>query len=97
MIRIQYRYSDNICFLLLSGHAGYDNPGRDIVCAGVSALTYALINLLDEQNPDGYEREIRPDETRIQFPCDGTTEKFILTGYRMMQDHYPGYVELKKI
>ena len=29
-------------YTLVDGHAGYDDAGRDIVCAGVSALTYAL-------------------------------------------------------
>lgn len=29
--------------VVFSGHAGYAAPGQDIVCAGVSALFYALI------------------------------------------------------
>lgn len=35
------------------GHAGYDVKGRDIVCAGVSALCTALIRRLEEMSLTG--------------------------------------------
>ena len=97
MIHIHYRQTGNLLSLLVFGHAGYSDPGKDIVCAGVSALTFTFINFMDELDPEGYERTVRPGEVKIQFEKDGTVEKFILTGYRMMCDHYPGYVEMKEI
>ncbi len=36
--------------LLARGHAGYDVAGRDIVCAGVSALLYGFKGYLEEQS-----------------------------------------------
>ena len=30
------------------GHAGYAEPGKDIVCAGVTALTQTLIQSIDD-------------------------------------------------
>lgn len=47
----------------LSGHAGYAGHGQDIVCAGVTALSFAAVNGLErflterplvEQGEDGY-------------------------------------------
>ena len=32
--------------LHISGHAGYAAPGEDIVCAGISAIGYALMGYL---------------------------------------------------
>lgn len=32
----------------VSGHAGYDEIGKDIVCAAVSVITYNAINTLEE-------------------------------------------------
>ena len=37
-------YKDFLC----SGHAGYDDYGKDIVCASVSVLVINTINSLDE-------------------------------------------------
>lgn len=33
--------------LYIRGHAGYAEPGKDIVCAGVTAIVYALTGYLD--------------------------------------------------
>ncbi len=38
----------------VTGHAGYAPHGRDIVCAGVSALCAALINYLDRLDEKGF-------------------------------------------
>ncbi len=44
-----YRHG-GYCRLFVTGHANY-NPGEDIVCAGVSALTGALVGYA-RQSPD---------------------------------------------
>ena len=31
----------------VSGHAGYDDSGKDIVCAAVSAMTMLVINTIE--------------------------------------------------
>lgn len=45
MIEIKARYEDGQYELRLEGHAEY-NPGNDIVCAGASAIVYALLGAL---------------------------------------------------
>lgn len=32
---------------LVEGHAAYDEPGKDIVCAGVSAVTVGTVNAIE--------------------------------------------------
>lgn len=44
MIRVQFDGAQ----VTVSGHAGYAPAGRDIVCAAVSALVYALAGSLEE-------------------------------------------------
>ena len=46
--------------LTISGHANYAKKGKDIVCAGVSALTIALIRTLNDMK-DNNEAEIEID------------------------------------
>jgi uncharacterized protein YsxB (DUF464 family) len=44
----------------VSGHAKYDDPGKDIVCAGVSAVTVGAVNAIEKLTglvPDAEMRE----------------------------------------
>ncbi|MBO8172553.1 MAG: ribosomal-processing cysteine protease Prp [Bacillaceae bacterium] len=55
MIKVQVTRNQNqeIDTITITGHAQFDEPGRDIVCAAVSAISFGLINsvemLLDEE------------------------------------------------
>ncbi|MFD1736042.1 ribosomal-processing cysteine protease Prp [Bacillus salitolerans] len=53
----------------VTGHAEYDEPGKDIVCAGVSAVTFGAANAVEklcgvalkvEQGESGFLRFILP-------------------------------------
>ena len=45
MIRAEFRTDGGVYELRVAGHAGY-RPGNDIVCAGCSAIVYALVGAL---------------------------------------------------
>lgn len=49
MIKIDIRRDERqrIKSFEVSGHAGYDDPGKDIVCAGVSAVTVGAVNAIE--------------------------------------------------
>lgn len=47
IIEIAKDENDNVTAYRVEGHAGYDVIGQDIVCAGVSAITFtALVGLM---------------------------------------------------
>lgn len=46
MIRIALRQDERSAQFIISGHAGYAESGKDIVCAGVSTLTNMLANMV---------------------------------------------------
>lgn len=46
MIRIALRQDERSAQFIISGHAGYDDKGKDIVCAGISTLTNTLANMV---------------------------------------------------
>lgn len=46
MIRVALRQDERSAQFIVSGHAGYDEKGRDIVCAGISTLTNTLANMV---------------------------------------------------
>ena len=47
MIKIKINKDDNyINYIKVTGHANYDDYGKDIVCAGVSAITVGGLNAI---------------------------------------------------
>lgn len=51
----------------ISGHAGYAETGKDIVCAGVTALTQTLIRALEGLTKDEIEYEVSPGRADIHY------------------------------
>ena len=69
MIKVELK--DNL--ITIKGHAGYDEKGKDIVCASVSSIVITTINAIIEINPDAIDysdldneiiiRKLKEDET----------------------------------
>ena len=57
---------------LLEGHAGFDDAGRDIVCAAVSALAINCANALDELTEDEVHAEADKSAGRMLVRIRGT-------------------------
>lgn len=43
--------------LVMTGHAGYDEPGKDIVCSAASILVYTLIENIGPDKLSGWVKE----------------------------------------
>lgn len=54
MTSIEITGSDNILSFSCSGHAHYAEKGKDIVCAGISALCAALLRRIRELEGKGH-------------------------------------------
>ena len=101
MIKIRYSKGENLAYhhLLIRGHAQAAPSGHDIVCAGVSAIAFALLAYL-EQNAehDTYPPEIEPGTMDIFVVQDdeGIRAAFemAILGLEQIANHYPQYVEI---
>ena len=51
----------------IHGHAGYAEPGKDIVCAGVTALTQTVIRSMEDLTSDKISYEISPGRVDIYY------------------------------
>lgn len=70
MINVRiYRRSD--AFIIgyrVSGHAYYDDPGKDIVCAGVSAVAVGAVNAVEALTGIEPEAEMERGLLAVQLP-----------------------------
>ena len=82
----------------ISGHAGYAEAGKDIVCAGVTALTQSLIRSLEGLTSDKIKYEISPGRADIHYG-DLSEEGNLLVdsffiGICQIADEFPDHVRI---
>ncbi|MDB4867460.1 MAG: ribosomal-processing cysteine protease Prp [Cohnella sp.] len=90
----------------VSGHAKYKDSGRDIVCAGVSAVTVGAVNAIEKLTGLVPEAEMRGGWLTAEAPLneDGNFEEqaqLLLEGMvaalESIADEYTKYVQIKEI
>lgn len=68
MTQIKVLISDSIYTgVKVSGHSGYEDAGKDIVCAGISALVINFINSVEEFCDDRFSVITNEDDAMIDF------------------------------
>lgn len=102
MTKIAELYSNGeLIGFQIEGHAGYSIPGRDIVCAAISALTINTINSVAELSTA--EMEVREGvDGNIQYRIISrldTVSRVLLQaaqiGYRNIAEQYPENVDFR--
>ena len=100
MIRANYFQEGNSHSLTVLGHAGYNDNGRDIVCAGVSAVTYSLVGWLvnHEKDTSYLYKFMRSGFTTII--CEGneavnTAFEVAVIGLAQIAKQYPDYMTME--
>ena len=89
----------------INGHADYAKKGSDIVCAGVSALTIALVHTLDDLQDEGkVENKMNIDNGVAEIECLSkiftdiieveSAFNTVLRGFRHIQKEYPKNVKV---
>ena len=86
----------------IKGHAGYDEYGKDIVCAAVSTLAYTAVGAISEMTDivsysekDGYMQCTVPKN--ISNDAKNTVKIIldtIVIGFKQIELSYKGYVKV---
>lgn len=72
MIKVTFFKSGDIYYgFRETGHAEYDDPGKDIVCAAVSAMTMLLINAIEVSYESKVEYSIDDDTAEVEVYAYG--------------------------
>lgn len=104
MVRIVYERDEYAVTLV--GHAGVDVPGKDIVCAAVSALTETMLQRVKGRNvwQPAFGSSIEKATVRVRLTprtrYGAATAREMLdticTGYRVIAADYPQYVKFEE-
>lgn len=82
----------------IDGHANYDEPGRDIVCAAVSVLVQTLIQSLEELTSEKIKYVMIPGTVHIQFGDLSEQAQLLVNsffvGVSMIAEEYPDNVKI---
>lgn len=83
----------------ISGHAGYAEYGKDIVCAGVTALTQTLIQSIDDLTDDEIEYRISPGKVEVEYRNLSEKSKTLVDsffiGICLIAEEFPEHVKVR--
>jgi len=83
----------------ISGHAGYAEPGKDIVCAAVTALTQTLIQSIENLTDDKIECRISPGKAEIEYRNLSEKSKTLVDsffiGICLIAEEFPEHVKVR--
>lgn len=102
MIKARYTAEGNTHTLTVLGHANYDKYGKDIVCAGVSALVQALIGWVENNLYCADCVSIDDKSGEVIIACQGEEDVaavFYMTaiGVEQIAENYPQHVYIEII
>lgn len=106
MTTVYHREYYDRLLITVEGHSGFGQPGEDIVCAGVSVLSYTLLNcMLDEEAASNIKlirKIVRNGYIHLEieyFDFSKSRVKGIfdacITGLLMLEENYPEYVSFR--
>ena len=85
--------------ITVAGHAEYAEAGKDIVCAGVTALTQTLIRSLEGLTSDEIEYEISPGRADMHYRDLSEAGKLLVDSFFIgvcsIADEFPDYVRIE--
>ena len=97
-----YKSNDlNIGFKVF-GHSGYEESGKDIVCAGISALTINFINSVEEFMDDRFVVTTNEEDGMIDFKFESEPSKesqvlidSLVFGLENLEQDYKDFISIE--
>ena len=83
----------------ISGHAGYAEAGKDIVCAGVTALVQTLIKSIEGLTQDKIQYEISPGRADIHYGDLSEAGQLLIDSFFIgvcaIADEFPDHIRIE--
>ena len=83
----------------INGHAGYAETGKDIVCAGMTALTQTLVRSMQGLTKDKIEYEVSLGRADIHYGNLSEEGKLLVDSFFIgvcsIADEFPEFVRIE--
>jgi len=100
------KQNENIICVESSGHTGFADSGKDIVCAGVSCIIQTAVlgiqkltdikhNVIIDENKGYLKLELIDIENSQSFHDAQVILSTMLVGLKDLQKQYPNYIKLE--
>lgn len=94
-----FKKSDSIIGFSVEGHADFAEPGKDIVCSAVSALTFNAIDSIEKITADKMNYRALVGNISMMLQSEPSTSAFVLlTSFRLgmeaIAEQYPDNVRV---
>lgn len=96
MIRVSFERGESAQGLMLTGHA----TGDRLVCAGASAMVFALAGWLQKNAPAGLACRLKPGDAWVLCRRSALTDAafdVVLTGLSQLAENYPELVGINEV
>ena len=100
MIKVVYEViDDRYSFIEVSGHAEYDEKGKDLICASVSSIMFGFMNALDVLDEDV---EIKQLTDKITIKNHSNLEiiqdyfELVLTQLKTIEASYQDFIKVER-
>lgn len=106
MTKVYYREYYDRYLLIVAGHSGFNESGKDIICSAVSILVYSLLNMLKDEESDRrliLRREVLNDGyfcVEVE-PLDFSKQRTkgiidtVIMGLSLLNEEYPEFIKLE--
>jgi len=100
MIKVDIQYKGKgLDSIRIKGHANSGEYGKDIVCAGVSAVTFGALNAIDDD--ESFDISIEEGDIRIETKGalsehDKTVLEILIIQLKTIEESYNGFIEIKE-
>lgn len=100
MIKVNVLVSDKVKKIVITGHANYDEYGKDIVCSSASSIVITTVNAIITFDENYIDYKEEKDKFTIEInKYDDTLEKLITNMLNMLKElenDYPKYIKIKE-
>ena len=100
MIKAIYEVKDNRYLSLdVSGHAEYDESGKDLVCASVSSIVFGFMNAIDALNEDVEIKQLTNQITITSHSDSNIIQDYfelVMMQLKTIEDSYSDFIKVER-
>ena len=100
MITAKYEVKDNQYLSLeVSGHAEYDESGKDLICASVSSIMFGLMNALDALHEDIEIKQLTNKITIINHSNSNNVQDYFeltMMQLKTIEESYGDFIKVER-